>query len=212
MGTINENDWLSPKVQKIIKIKARQLVGRHGFTVDDIKDIEQEITIHVWQRREKYDPTKAKYNTFVSRIIDKKIVNIIEYQHAQKRDCNIPCDSLDDEICASDDNSLLRHEVVSQDDFLRLTGKAVRSQEELQDLRIDFDIERFIQSLPPSLQLIARLLLDMKISEVARATGLPRSTVNDRRMKLRRILKERGLDINIPKKAVKSGSVPVRIK
>ena len=45
---------------RIIKYKARQLVGRVGFTESDREDLEQEMILDLLQRLPKYDPARAQ--------------------------------------------------------------------------------------------------------------------------------------------------------
>ncbi|MFM2007984.1 MAG: hypothetical protein RLZZ09_3639, partial [Pseudomonadota bacterium] len=52
---------------KLIRHKARQLVGKAGFTEDDRPDIEQELALDLLQRLRHYDAEKAKRSTFMAR-------------------------------------------------------------------------------------------------------------------------------------------------
>lgn len=49
------------------------------------QDIAQELNLHLWIKREKYNPEKAGERTFVVRIITNKIRDLIRKANAQKR-------------------------------------------------------------------------------------------------------------------------------
>lgn len=49
------------------------------------QDISQELFLHLWQKRDKFDPTKASERTFVIRVITNKIRDLIRQANAQKR-------------------------------------------------------------------------------------------------------------------------------
>lgn len=71
---------------RLIRFKARQLIGRYGFVRSDRADLEQEFVVHLLERWPKYDPNRSNPDTFVSRLIDRKIASMIRYQRAGKRD------------------------------------------------------------------------------------------------------------------------------
>lgn len=61
MGVENEYEFLGEYAAKLIRKKARQLVGRYGFAELDIKDLEQELAIDLHLRLLKFDPVKASH-------------------------------------------------------------------------------------------------------------------------------------------------------
>ena len=65
--------------------RALGLVGKYGLTACDVPDITQDLCLHVWRRRVKYDPGRAAWSTFVTQICRNRILNFVEFQHATMR-------------------------------------------------------------------------------------------------------------------------------
>ena len=71
------------------------------------------------------------------------------------------------------------------------TGTRSRPAEELHDLAID--VAALLDTLPPELRKLCRRLEAETVSEVSRATGVPRGTLYESIRKLRKICEEAGL-------------------
>lgn len=178
---------------RIIKFKARQLVGRVGFTAYDRADLEQEMMLDLLQRLSKYDPERAQRNTFIARVVDHKVATIIEARKAGVRDYRLCC-SLDDcfEHSEYEDNFCIeRMEIIDQDDYLMRTGKVSRPPSELRDLSLD--VRQAIEKLPPELRELCRRLDTDTVTEISRDTGIPRGTIYESIKKLRAIFEDAGL-------------------
>ena len=59
------NPGLSDYVRKSIDIAARKLIGKGGFTHDDLDDIRAEITLYTLRQLPRHDERKARLKTFV---------------------------------------------------------------------------------------------------------------------------------------------------
>ena len=66
--------------------KARKLVGLYGFTEHDLPDIEQELLLALVKKIPHYDPDIARETTFIMRVTEGKIADLISYQKASCRD------------------------------------------------------------------------------------------------------------------------------
>ena len=69
----------------MVNIKAAELVGKAGFTADDFEDIRQDMLLDLMERLAKYDPSKSNFKLFVTRVIDRKVQNMIRYREAAKQ-------------------------------------------------------------------------------------------------------------------------------
>ena len=49
------------------------------------QDIAQELNLHIWTKRDKYNPERASERTFVIRLITNKIRDLARRANAQKR-------------------------------------------------------------------------------------------------------------------------------
>jgi len=190
VGIVETDGRPSQWAASLIRKKARLLIGSYGFSTSDREDIEQELWYHLLKRQGAYDPSRGKISTFIARILDNRIRTMIEHRRAVKRSCDLPVESLDQRV--SPEIDLDRHEVVDRDTYLRVTGQISRSLGELQDLSLD--VARVLSSLSPDLCEIALLLMRYTITEVSRCTGIPRTTINDKRKRIREIFHKAGLD------------------
>lgn len=62
----------------------------------DWEDIAQELYLHLWQKRDRFNPKRASERTFVIRIITNKIRDLLRKANAQKRFADNNTVSLDE--------------------------------------------------------------------------------------------------------------------
>jgi RNA polymerase sigma-70 factor (ECF subfamily) len=191
MGFDNRYEGIDEYAGRIIKHKARQLVGRAGFTESDREDLEQEMMLDLLRRLPKYNPDRAQRNTFIARIVEHKVATIIEARKAGMRDYRLCTCSLNDRLEDEEGGSIERLETIDQEEYLRRTGKLSRPAAELQDLSID--LGRVIASLPPELRTLCERLQTESVTEISRDTGIPRGTIYESIKKLRAIFEDAGL-------------------
>jgi len=177
----------------LIRYKARQLVGKAGFTRDDILDLEQEMTLDLLSRLPKFNPNKAAHNTFVARVIEHKISKMIRYRTQDMRDYRKEACSLNDPIVDGDGDTVDRAATIDQDEANIHSCKCHRTREHESDFRLDVSLT--LTDLPEDLREVAELLRHHTIAEVARKPGMPRSTFYDTHIaRLREIFEDKGLD------------------
>jgi len=187
----NHYDGFDEYAVKLIRHKARQLVGKFGFTQSDLEDLEQDLMLDLLHRLHKYDPARAQRNTFIDRIINHRVATIIEARKAGMRDYRLCTCSLNDPLEDDDGRTIERGETIDQDDYLLRTGKLSRTESELRDLLID--VRRSIDKLPPDLRELIRRLSTETVTEISRATGIPRGTIYDLISKIRTFCEDAGL-------------------
>lgn len=183
---------LSDYAFELIYHKARQLVGKAGFTWDDVEDIEQELTLDLLERLAKFDPAKATYNTFVARIVERKISKLIRHRMQEMRDYRREDGSLNDPIDNGCGETSERLQTISQDEHDRRIGRHIRPAANRMDLQID--VWQVLAELPQELRRAGELLMTLSVAQAARALGIPRSTFYDAYLaKLRRVFEDHGL-------------------
>ncbi len=191
MGYENRYQGIDDYAVQLIKYKARQLVGRVGFTESDREDLEQEMVLDLLRRLPKFDPKRAGRNTFIARIVEHKVATIIEAQKAGMRDYRLCSCSLNDRLEDEEGRSIERMEIIDQEDYLRRTGKLSRPMSELRNLSID--LRSAVQTLPPELRELCKRLQTESVTEISRDTGIPRGTIYESIKKLRAIFEDAGL-------------------
>lgn len=192
MDTNRKPCELTPYALELVGHKARQLVGTAGFTENDVEDIQQALIAHLLKRLPKFNPARASYNTFVDRVVEKQICNLIRDRQAEVRDYRREACSLNEEIDTGEEQPKQRLTTVLQDDQDIRTGKYARPAEERAQLQID--LNQVLAELPPDLRQVAEMLQTQCVSEVARNLGIPRRTFRDNHLaKLQAIFRAKGL-------------------
>ena len=79
-----------------------------------------------------------------------------------------------------------------QDQDRRLGRERRLGEEELNDLRMD--LATFISKLPEKYQDILRRRQNQSITEISRDLGIPRTTLNDWMLQIRKLFEEAGFD------------------
>ena len=183
MGNENKYEGLDEYAVKLIRHKARQLVGRAGFVEADRHDLEQELVLDLLRRLPRFDPTLAKRETFIARLVEHQVATLVESQKAGIRDYRRCAGSLDERREEPDGTSADGPPVLDQDEYLRETVAASRRDEELHALRLD--LEKVLAELPVDLRALCARLQASSVSDVSRETGVPRGTVYEAIRRLR---------------------------
>ncbi|BBO89842.1 sigma-70 family RNA polymerase sigma factor [Desulfosarcina ovata] len=191
MGYENRYQGIDDYAVRIIKYKARQLVGRVGFTESDRQDLEQEMVFDLLRRLPKFKPERAQRNTFIARVVEHKVATIIEAQKAGMRDYRLCSCSLNDRFENEEGGSVERIDTINQDDYLQRTGKLSRPISDLRGLSID--VRSAVEKLPPELRELCKRLQTESVTEISRDTGIPRGTIYESIKKLRTLFEDAGL-------------------
>ena len=117
---------------------------------------------------------------------------MVERRSARKRDYRAHFCSLDDSSEYTDGTNS-KPELFDKDSYLMATqGIPYNRMDERIARRID--LERAIQRLSSEQRELAEQLSHRSLSEVSRATGIPRTTLNDRRKVIQREFAKMGLE------------------
>ncbi|MEK6676888.1 MAG: sigma-70 family RNA polymerase sigma factor [Planctomycetota bacterium] len=174
----------------LIRMKARQLVGRYGFTKSDRTDIEQELTLDLHIRLGRFDPAKGRPATFMRMVVDRRAGSMIRKRKAQVRDYRRRAHSLDE---LSDENGNNGHIAEPAMDY--------RRQHDL-----EIDVSDALASLADELRSVAEDLREKHVVEIARERGCGRETVRRAVRRIRRHFEQRGLHNYLPAHQSDGGS------
>lgn len=192
MGTDSGRDRLLPTATGIIRRRARSLVGQYGFTSSDVADIEHDLALDLLRRAVHFDSNEGTEIQFVMTVVKHGVATLVKQRRAIKRGADVLIVSFDEELDKDRGNGVTRHDIIDADSYLGITRGPDTPAARRRDVRLD--LERALSTLPPDLRQLAEYLREMTPSEVARATGVPRTTINDRIKKLGAALRERGLE------------------
>ena len=166
-----------------VSFKARHLIGTYGFTENDIDDIKQELLLDLLERIDDFDPEKGTPATFVARIVERRIANMIRYKTQELRDYRRVSCSLDERVRDESGRMVYRYSTISSEEVRRRMGRSYRS--EYEEVEIRLDNETVLDSLPSELQRTAELMRHHSMKETADILRVHRSTVYFRILRLR---------------------------
>ncbi len=167
----------------IIRRKINQLIGRAGFSEQDRKDLEQEIIQRLLQSLPSFDSGKAHRNVFVTTVVERYVANILRNKQADKRD-HRRISSLHTAVDIGEDEPAELAETISQRELDARLGCESHSGQHLADLAQD--VADVMATLPDELRHLAERLKTQTVSEIARDTGIPRTTLYASISQLRR--------------------------
>lgn len=172
--------------------KTQKLVGKAGYTQDDVDDIKQDLIVDLLERLPKFDPAKASLNTFIARVVERKICNLLRARWAEVRNRRREVCSLNDNISTGEAEMVQRYTTISQDEYDLSTGKYGLPAEEREHLRLD--LAALLAELPPELRRAAELLQMFPVAQVARQMGVPHATFYDQHLtRLREAFAAKGM-------------------
>jgi RNA polymerase sigma factor (sigma-70 family) len=160
---------------RLIRRKARQLVGKARIADGDRDDIEQELRIALLQRIGRFDPQRAPWPAFVLAVIDRRVASLLKARRAKKRKHRENLLSLSSLVPGEEgmptelgDTILPRHQ-----EFL--VGAILNDHQSAFALADDLAV--VLAGLPPRLQQLCELRRTMSVTEISQYLGVPRSTV-----------------------------------
>lgn len=175
---------------RLIKAKARRLIGQFGFTEGDLPDLEQELRAHLLKRLPDFDPGRSSLDVFVVVVLERHIVTLIQFRKTRKRGYLRRNVSLDEPIETASGTSRLA-DVFDHDRRRSARGYFPRGDHELANLIRD--VRAVVERLPDDLEHLCHLLAVLSVAEVSRHTGVPRSTLYGLITKVRMRFEDAGL-------------------
>jgi RNA polymerase sigma-70 factor (ECF subfamily) len=166
--------------EKIIRLKARILVGLFGFTEHDLPDIQQELFLELYKTIGSFDPEKSQETTFITRVIESKIFDMIKQRQAQCRDWRKCQYSLNQTVTMPEVG------VIEKIETLEFEPES--------DPMLVLDVNLLIERLPPELRKFCLLLKHYGISEALEEFPIPQSVFFRKLYALRKIFQQAGLD------------------
>jgi RNA polymerase sigma factor (sigma-70 family) len=173
---------IDPFTQGFVRKSARQLAGKFGFTEQDRDDIEQRLYLKLTRHFHEADPDDPIWKAFVAKTVRRHLANMIRDNQARKRD-HRRARSLHTNI-GTEDGPVERAMTVASTDVPSRRASQRRNENDLANLRMD--IADAIADLDSHAHrdLCERLKHD-SLSQVARDLGIPRTTVDAWRRKVR---------------------------
>jgi RNA polymerase sigma-70 factor (ECF subfamily) len=176
--------------QGIIRRKAKQLVGRTGFTEHDREDIQQDLLVRILQGLRRFDPSRGHRNRFITTVAERYVANILRNKQAQKRD-HRRVSSLNQTVETTSGKPVRLERAISDRERNSHLYRHQRSDEELAQLALD--MAEVIASLPESWQMLLKLRKTRTMAKIASELGVPRTTLNDQMRRIRQRFEDAGM-------------------
>lgn len=176
---------------RLIRDKAKKLVGRAGFTASDLADLMQEFALDLVKRRHEFDASKAPWPAFVTVVVNRKTATLIEHARAEKRSSSRESYSLNQHATDCDGRDCELAATLSDADGSRRAGQARPDGASPPELAQD--IGTVLGKLPPELRKVCELLGARNKSQAARELGISRAKLYDDVARIRRRFEDAGL-------------------
>jgi len=85
MRTQNQYGELGDYASALIESKAAEVTELYGLTREDREDIEQELAVKVLSKMDKHNPRRGKLTTFLTRVVEHAIGDILDAREAGMR-------------------------------------------------------------------------------------------------------------------------------
>ena len=79
------DEFFNDYARTLIRVKAKQLVRRPGFSRSDQEDVEQDLFLHLLRQVQHFDPTRGSLNTFVARVVNSAAAMLVRERGRNKR-------------------------------------------------------------------------------------------------------------------------------
>lgn len=192
----NQYPGVDPYAVKTIRCAARRLVGRHGFRLDDIEDLEQEMLCHLYSQWDRHNPDRGTRDTFIAKVISRKVAQICKYRRVRNNhDGELDLDQIVPEV---PEEALEEENATPLELTSGIDGRAPRGLESaldhLRGLELRLDVEKVLAGLPGPLRDICERLQSETPTQIARDGQMSRRAIYWCVQCIRTAMVEAGLD------------------
>ena len=184
MGTHTPHILSEPELflmaEKTIRHRARLLTGLFGFTEHDIPDIQQELFLELYKCKENFDPEKSKKTTFITRVVENKVLDLIKQCQAKRRDWRKCRQSLNQTVTLPGIGVIEKIETLESEQY--------------SDPLLILDVSLILERLPPDLRNFCHALKYYGVKEAMEEFSMPHSAFFRKLQKLKDIFLQAGID------------------
>lgn len=174
---------------RTIRRYAGRLIGRYGYRLQDLPDIEGDLALYLLEQLPRYDPNRGSRATFINHLIEHRISDLVS---ARQRACRNLGEHLLSLAEALEDDPQATLEDIATDDAVQ-RQRGFRTADDISACDDRIDLERALAALSPELRSLCLALMQHSISEIARSTGIPRGTLYLRRDRIRACFQRYGI-------------------
>jgi RNA polymerase sigma factor (sigma-70 family) len=174
---------LTAYAQRLIHIKAHQLVRQAAHTAYDEADIRQELLLRLLSRAHHFDPQRGALNTFVDRVTRSAAASLVRQWKCKKRTPGQGVVSVETSSVLSPEGLTTLDGQLAPEDLARRTGGT--PADPLAALTNKDAVRAAIAQLPAELQAVCERLMHVSPAAAARELGMSRDQITRALRKLR---------------------------
>jgi DNA-directed RNA polymerase specialized sigma24 family protein len=161
-------------LSRLIRIKARRLARRRGFSRHEEEDLAQELFVKALQVQSNYDPSLGTPEAFLSAVLDNHASNLARQRQAKKRHCPGQI-SLQTRVGRAGDVAIELEQTITQRELDARLGRESRSDQERAEHTLDARV--ILERVPrEEMRKPIERLQSESAAAAARASGVPLST------------------------------------
>lgn len=184
------NHGIPDPIVAMIRRRSKSMAPRLGICPGDYQDIEQDLLIHAWLKSRHHDPDRGSLGAFLGRVIDHHIGHRLEAAGTQKRGGGVRPLSLDTAVSNADGQPLPLIDRLSDHD-LPWGADTLPADERI---HLQIDLRRALRGLPERLVALCQRLAQATVAEIARETGVSRTSLYGELGEVRTAFQAAGLD------------------
>ncbi|MBF0143061.1 MAG: sigma-70 family RNA polymerase sigma factor [Magnetococcales bacterium] len=201
MKSRNQYHGILPYAVDSVRHWARRLTRHPAFGLSDLEDLEQELMLDLHRRISRFDPDKAGLPTFISRVLAHCAATLIEKASSPRRGGGQEIFSLNFHIARPQEGRPLELiDAISTEQALWADSKGDVGDA----IHMHMDVEQVLRRLPKLPQRLAVQLLNETVTDIARNTGTPRTTIYESIKRIRAAFVAFGYretDIRLPRRS-----------
>lgn len=175
---------------RIIRHKARRLVGHGRLRSSDQDDIRQHLSLAVFLAADKFDPQEGDWAAFVSTVVERKAIKLLKRRKAIKREHRHHVTSLSSLVEDEDRQPVPLATQIGDPHRESLTGQYRSSDHELVEIADGVPVAW--ERLTEEQRQLCREVSEQTLTEVARDQDVPRRTLRSRMEKVVEVFVEEG--------------------
>jgi RNA polymerase sigma factor (sigma-70 family) len=179
-------------VRSVINRQVGKLIAKSDFTHQDRSDLVQEVFVRATKSLRLYDPSVGHLYPYVCTVVQRHLANVVRDRSVVKRKTTGRV-SLSKTVRGDDGGQVEMSQALHDQDQDRRLGRERRlGEQDLNDLRMD--LAAFMSKLPDKFQDLLRRRQTQSITEISRDIGIPRTTLNDWMLQIRKLFEEAGFE------------------
>lgn len=188
--TLQKTEEAIQQAESAIAAVVGKLIKTKAVAPADGDDVAQQLRMHVAAKAGMHEPGRSSLRTFIERIVENKVRDLLEHEAAQCRDKEKVTQSLDEPAVAEDGHECSLGDLIDVENAMRRAGMLPWAA----DPDMILDVRQIVQSFSEIDRLTcAALSVTKSLRQAAEELGVHVETVRERTAKIRAIFEAKGI-------------------